>query len=116
MSPSTRNVVRGTPARRVGGRGGLSSYAAAPIVGLAKGLMLLSANLPRLIHAFPAAETHRKITKQHHNSAPHSSGHPINVGEHFPAQPVDEAEFWVNAAIAMALVVLGGLFAGLTLG
>ena len=79
--------------------------------------MLLSANLPRLIHAWPTAETHRKITKQSHHT-PHPSGtnHPINVNEHFPAQPVDEAEFWVNASIAISLVVLGGLFAGLTLG
>lgn len=79
--------------------------------------MLLSANLPRFIHALPAAETHHKLTKQSHH-APHPSGtnHPINVNEHFPAKPVDEAEFWINAAIAMVLVLLGGLFAGLTLG
>ncbi|KAF8420216.1 hypothetical protein EV426DRAFT_537843 [Tirmania nivea] len=79
--------------------------------------MLLSANLPRLIHALPAAETHRKLTKQsHHAPHPSETTHPLNVNEHFPAKPVDEAEFWVNTAIAMALVLLGGLFAGLTLG
>jgi len=79
--------------------------------------MLLSANLPRLIHALPAAESHDKLTKQsHHSPRPSGTSHLIKVNEHFPAKPVDEAEFWVNAAIAMALVLFGGLFAGLTLG
>ena len=112
MPSSTRNVIRHTPIRP--SRGGVSSYAASPVIGLAKGLMLLSANLPRLIHALPAAETHHKLTKQSHH--PSGTNHPINVNEKFPAKPMDEAEFWVNAAIALVLVLLGGLFAGLTLG
>lgn len=113
-STLTRNV---DAARHISTRrrsGGIPSYAAAPIVGLAKGLMLLSANLPRLIHAFPAPGSHRKLP-QHHQNVPGQHNH-LGAHEHFPAKPVDQAGFWVNAAVAVALVLLGGLFAGLTLG
>lgn len=83
--------------------------------------MLLSANIPRLISAFPTSSAlpaggHHRSSKQTHHHGDRVSSSPVNVSEHFPAQPVNEAEFWINAGIAMALVVLGGLFAGLTLG
>lgn len=118
-STSTRNVdvTRQLLTRRRSG--GIPSYAAAPVIGVAKGLLLLSANLPGLIHAFPSPWPHRKLpTHQHHQNAPHPSGpyNPVGPHEHFPAKPVDQAGFWVNAAVAVALVLLGGLFAGLTLG
>ena len=77
--------------------------------------MLLSANLPKLIHAFPSPGSHRKFpTPQHHQNTP--AHNRLAAHEHFPAKPIDQAGFWVNAAVAVALVLLGGLFAGLTLG
>ncbi|KAF8458199.1 hypothetical protein BDZ91DRAFT_743264 [Kalaharituber pfeilii] len=113
MPSSKFNAGRQTTFRRRGG-GGVSSYAATPIVGIAKGLLVLSANLPRLIHAIPTSSHPRP--KPHHPVHHASESSPINIGDRFPAKPVDEAGFWINAGVAMFLVLMGGLFAGLTLG
>lgn len=79
---------------------GRTSAAAGPLFGIVKTALLLSANLPRLIHGRP--------TDKHHD--------PLNVSGEFPAKPIDEGSFWVYAGVALFLVVAGGLFAGLTLG
>ncbi|KAI5807337.1 hypothetical protein DFH27DRAFT_522994 [Peziza echinospora] len=98
--PSFRRNAAPSPAQRT------SPYAA-PVVGVAKVLLILTTNLPRLIHGFPTA-----------SALPHHREHPspLNLGKEFPAKPIDGAGFWVYASVAMFLVVAGGLFAGLTLG
>lgn len=64
-------------------------------LGLARAGLLLISSLPKL-YSYPTKRDNVEITEE--------------------GESPESASFWVNFSVAFVLVVLGGIFAGLTLG
>lgn len=93
--PNTKAVVNSptTTAQPVSSTRGLTTMSIAKIA------IVLIAQLPLRAAAYPLA-----YIMQHGSAEP------------TPSNPEESASFWLNMSVSVALVLLGGVFAGLTLG